>query len=221
MEQIRWIFIDVGDTLMDEGPAQQKRIRDLIAREASLGRVRTYDEICGAILQCAREYESYLFGGALRRLGIPYDLPFDKELEKPFPGGAEVLRTLRERGYRIAVLANQPLGTRQRMERYGFLPYLDQVFGSAEVGLSKPDPAFYRYALEQTGADPARSVMVGDRLDNDVWPARQCGMKAIRVRQGFAAVQEARTPDHRPDAAVDNLYGLLNILPQIGKEGAL
>lgn len=37
--------------------------------------------------------------------------------------------------------------------------------------------AFYRYALEQTGCLPNEAVMVGDRIDNDVAPAHNAGMR--------------------------------------------
>lgn len=52
---------------------------------------------------------------------------------------------------------------------------------AADVGVSKPDPLFFTLAVERFGLDPATTVVVGDRLDNDYVPARATGMHAILV----------------------------------------
>ena len=50
--------------------------------------------------------------------------------------------------------------------------------------------------------------MVGDRIDNDVIPAKMIGMKTIRVRLGMHAQQEPRTPDERPDVEILSIQEL-------------
>ncbi|WP_394830098.1 HAD-IA family hydrolase [Pendulispora rubella] len=54
----------------------------------------------------------------------------------------------------------------------------DRVFTSAAAGARKPNIDFYQYVLEQTGADPRRTIFVDDRLDNLV-TARSFGMRGV------------------------------------------
>lgn len=57
--------------------------------------------------------------------------------------------------------------------------YLDFILASGAVGVAKPDPAFFRMALERAGVEPHEAVMVGDSYRADVLGARAAGMDAI------------------------------------------
>ena len=59
-------------------------------------------------------------------------------------------------------------------------PYED-----AEEGISKPNPRIFQIALEKSGCVPARAVMIGDRVDNDIIPAKAMGMYTIWLRRGL------------------------------------
>ncbi|KAK7060596.1 hypothetical protein VNI00_001362 [Paramarasmius palmivorus] len=65
----------------------------------------------------------------------------------------------------------------------------DDVFTSAAVGERKPNIGFYRHVLGATGADPARSVFVDDKLDN-VLVARSFGIHGV-VYDTFENVQRS------------------------------
>ena len=82
---------------------------------------------------------------------------------------------------------------------------------STEVGLEKPDPAIFQLALSQSGCEPAQAVMIGDRLDNDIRPARLLGWKTIRIAQGFARFQLPRDGLDEADLTVANLKGLIPV----------
>ena len=71
-----------------------------------------------------------------------------------------------------------------------------------DFGITKPDPRYYEQILARAGRTAAQSVMVGDRMDKDVIPAKMIGMKTIRVRLGIHVHQEPRTPDEIPDAEI-------------------
>ena len=78
-----------------------------------------------------------------------------------------------------------------------------EVWGvSDDVGLEKPDPALFAHVLHEAGVDPSASVMVGDRLDYDVRPAKAAGMRAVWVLRGEAP--DDPTPEQlaEADAAV-------------------
>ena len=92
-------------------------------------------------------------------------------------------------GSEMCIRDSQLAGTQKRLHNWGVLQYFDVVAASAEAGYEKPDLRICKLALEQAGCNPQNAIMVGDRLENDIAPARQLGMKTIWVRQGFAKYQ--------------------------------
>jgi HAD superfamily hydrolase (TIGR01509 family) len=110
--------------------------------------------------------------------------------------------------YRLGVLANQKVWIREAMARDGIDRYFELWTVSEEVGAEKPDPALFRHALAGAGVPPERCAMVGDRLDNDVEPARRLGMVGVWLLRGEAP--DRPTPDQlsRADAAVRTLTEL-------------
>jgi HAD superfamily hydrolase (TIGR01549 family) len=106
-----------------------------------------------------------------RRKLILAEARYDKELESPYECAEQTLRTLSS-PYRIGVIANQPDGTEERLTKWGLTPFISICPSSTEVGLEKPDPAVFQLALSQSGCKPSQAVMIGDRLDNDIRPAR-------------------------------------------------
>ena len=129
---------------------------------------------------------------------------YDKELESPYECAEQTLRTLSSR-YRIGVIANQPAGTEERLTKWGLTPFISICLSSTEVGLEKPDPAVFQLALSQSGCKPSQAVMIGDRLDNDIRPARLLGWKTIRIAQGFARFQSPRDGLDEADLTLANV----------------
>ena len=54
--------------------------------------------------------------------------------------------------------------------------------------------------------------MVGDRLDNDIRPAKELGMQTIRIRKGLAKYMRPACADEKPDFTVDSLTEILGLL---------
>ena len=54
--------------------------------------------------------------------------------------------------------------------------------------------------------------MIGDRLDNDIFPAKSLGMKTIWIRQELGGIQTPKDDRYVPDARVDSLSEIMNIL---------
>jgi putative hydrolase of the HAD superfamily len=78
--------------------------------------------------------------------------------------------------------------------------------------MAKPDEAIFRWALDRAGCAAADALMVGDRLDNDIAPARRLGMRTVRVRQGIARSQQPRTVEETPDCTIDAIADLAQVL---------
>lgn len=176
-EGVEWLFFDMGNTLFDEQRAFEHRIREM----AQIAGVE-YEWLYG---EAVALYGQHIKGdlALARRLGI--ELPrWHKEDETPYEDAEECLRTLSQK-YKIGIIANQSFGIAERLEKYGLLRYIDLVAASAEEGVSKPDHRIFQIALDKSGCIPARAVMIGDRVDNDIIPAKAMGMHTIWLRCGI------------------------------------
>ncbi|MCP4229846.1 MAG: HAD family hydrolase [bacterium] len=90
------------------------------------------------------------------------------------------LRRLRT-SYRLAILSNNISKVRYLLDIAGVTDYFDGYFISEEVGSAKPDEAIFNAALGMVGCTPNEAMMVGDRLDNDIEPARRLGMQTALI----------------------------------------
>ncbi|MFC0333536.1 HAD family hydrolase [Paenibacillus sepulcri] len=216
---IEWIFFDLGETLIDESQAINESIRQFISAAGELDFDFSAEQVRLAIREAYRQFADFPMRSVMeqwvpiaeQRTQIRQGMKYRKDLERPFAAAIPLLEELSSR-YRLGIIANQGPGTQERIGKYGFSPYFDVCCASAEAGLAKPDERFFLLALEQAGCQPEQAVMIGDRIDNDVIPAKRLGMKAILVRQGDACEQPLPEGADRPDAVVDRIDELLPLL---------
>ena len=114
--------------------------------------------------------------------------------------------------YKIGIIANQNLGTESRLEKYGVLQYVDLVIASAEEGVSKPDKRIFEIALARSMCKAEHAIMVGDRVDNDIVPAKMLGIKTIWIKQGFGQYWNIKSEQEKADPVVRNLTEICEIL---------
>jgi len=199
-----WLFFDVGSTLVDEQFAYVSRFND-IARLSG----RSYEEVYETAVEC---YKKNLKGDleAARQFGVSLT-KWHSEDEVLYDDAASCLAVLREK-YRIGIIANQALGTEERLKNHGILQYIDLVVASAEEGVAKPDPKIFELALERANCAAANAVMIGDRIDNDIIPAKRLGMQTVWIRQGFGRHWKITDKTETPDMIVNCLTELCDIL---------
>ena len=133
------------------------------------------------------------------------------ELEILYPDAKIVLETLHNR-YKIGVIANQLPNLEKRLENFGIRQWIDLIISSADCGFSKPSSKIFQLALQQASCSASSATMIGDRLDNDIAPAKALGMKTIWIKQGFSAYSPIQSPSEEPDFTVNYLSDLLKIL---------
>ena len=114
--------------------------------------------------------------------------------------------------YNIGIIANQVLGSEKRLEKYGLMKYIDLVVASQEEGFSKPDKRIFEIALNRSKCKAQNSIMIGDRIDNDIVPANLLGMNTIWIKQGFGRYWNIEKENEKPNYAVNNLIELCKIL---------
>ena len=94
-----------------------------------------------------------------------------------------------------------------RLDAGPFVRALEYAAGRPAVVLGKPDPAFYRAAVDDLGLEPGEVVMVGDDIRTDVEGAQRAGLAGVLVRTGkFSPADLAG--DVTPDAVIDSIADL-------------
>ena len=66
----------------------------------------------------------------------------------------ESLQRLRDTGLKLVVVSNANGTVKHLFGRLGLAPYFDLILDSQEEGIEKPDPRFFRIAMDKSGADP-------------------------------------------------------------------
>ena len=186
---IRWIFFDVGNVLFIDEPLVALNWTELYHAVRAAG--ITFEDLMARrerlVLEAQDSVPCRTLGlellgeaGWMRvNQGVRAKVQQDYFAYNFVLKGIEgVLERLFER-YDLAVAANQPRACRQALAKVGLLKYFKVVGISDERGLNKPSPAFFEALLREAGCAPSGAVMVGDRIDNDVAPAKRLGMRTI------------------------------------------
>ncbi len=202
---IDWVFFDIGSTLVDEEKAYAHRIRDMIR-----GTPVTFDSFVEKRDLFAKEG---LNGDqkAIEFFGLT-KTPWHSEDEVPFDDCAQTLSALYRKGYGLGVIANQNTGAKQRLDAWGLGRYLAVIASSAEMGAAKPDREIFLRALAMASCRPENAVMVGDRADNDIRPAKEIGMLTVLVTRGTGVYPPPSDAAEAPDITVGSLKELLRYL---------
>jgi HAD superfamily hydrolase (TIGR01549 family) len=119
-----------------------------------------------------------------------------------------LLGRLVRRELKLGIVANQPESLLPKLQRVGIAPFFSYVGISGTTGLRKPDPKAFQACAEALGAMPAECIMVGDRIDVDVVPAKALGMATILFRSGRHRKQRPRSAQDEPDAVVTDVLEL-------------
>ena len=126
---------------------------------------------------------------------------------QPFSTVPLTLLKLKQKGYRLYVATNgSSIKQWDKLIRLRIALYFDGVFVSEELGQKKSRP-FYRKIIKKLGARPQECMMVGDREDADIAPAKKVGIRTVRVLRG----KYAKTPSDA-DFTIRDMGELINIL---------
>lgn len=213
--RVRAVVFDIGETIVDE-----TRHWATVARYAGITEL-TLMGVLGGLIE-RREHHRSLFGFLQIESVDPNVFGYQIETRDLYPDAVDVLRQLKTAGYLIGLTGNQPAGAADQVSRLG-LP-CDFVGSSAEWGVAKPEPAFFQRIADGLGLAFDQILYVGDRLDNDVFPAREVGMHVAFIKRGpWGHLQgswpEADQVEHRIDtlAEVMDVLGRIDALPGTGQ----
>ncbi|HEU0025923.1 MAG TPA: HAD family hydrolase [Ktedonobacterales bacterium] len=206
---IKVVFFDVGETLVDE--TRQKTIwADWLGVPAF-----TFMGLLGAAIERGEDHQQVYhqvrpgFDWKRERAAqIAAGIPWAIAAADLYPDALPCLEALRVEGYRVGLAGNQPADAEQLLREMG-LP-VDYIATSAGWGVEKPSPAFFARVIEEAGVPAAEIAYVGDRVDNDIIPAKAAGMLAIFLRRGPWGYTHAL---HRQDDMADIRLESLMELP--------
>lgn len=202
---LKAVIFDMDGVLVDSESRHYPILRDLLAEYGCPYTMETFRQYCGVP-------ELEMWPQLLRDMGIHADVEelFRKHWERywqdidanglpDFPGTLSFLRSLKERGYRLAVASATHLDTVLKfLDRLGYRECFDRVVSSQSCARGKPEPDVFLLAASQLGVAPADCIVVEDSA-NGMLAAWRAGMKWV----GFNGAEIPADVSHAPFAFSD------------------
>ncbi len=108
-----------------------------------------------------------------------------------FPFTYETLNYLKEK-YHLHIITNGFEEVQYiKLEKSKLLHYFEQIITSEQVGVKKPNPEIFRYALVKAFCNVNESIMIGDDLPVDILGAKAIGMQQVYFNPERIAHQES------------------------------
>jgi HAD superfamily hydrolase (TIGR01549 family) len=208
MADLKAIYFDVGETLIDE-----TRLMRIWADTLGVG----YDEFMTVLDDVIFNNEP--IRQVFHRLRPGFDIAaaraqrrrdgsdFFIEARDLYADARACLSALKRQGLFVGIAGNQPPTAKATLVSFGL--DTDLITTSSELGVDKPAAAFFEKMLDLAGLRPEETAYVGDRVDNDVIPAKAAGMTAVFLERGpFGRVHARRGDATEADIHVKSLTEL-------------
>lgn len=217
-----WISFDCYGTLIDWEEGLLEALKPLLKRSSvethPLEVLRLYAELESRFERTYRPYREVLrwvLRGLAERLGFELH-PAEEYLLaealpgwRPFPEVNETLRSLRDRGLKLAIISNIDRDLIAETLKH-FTVSFDLVVTAEEARSYKPDLRIFELMLEKIPVPRERVLHVGQSLFHDILPAKKLGLASCWVkrpgRDPYGATPRAEA---RPDFVISDLSELL------------
>jgi 2-haloacid dehalogenase len=195
LPKYRWLLFDADDTLFDYPKAETKALQwtfeelGLVFNSEYLGIYQRYNRQVWHEFEQGQLSSLELRTKRFQLLFTETGLPVDPDAFSPkylknlargsdlLEGTAEVLHKLAEQCHLCVVTNGLTDVQRPRLEKSSIAPLIEKIFISDEMGVAKPDPAFFERVFESIGQPAKKDVLiVGDSLSSDMLGGVQYGI---------------------------------------------
>lgn len=193
---IRAIFFDFGGVIMrTEYQSPRQRLAERLNMEyEDLVRL-VFESETGRKASIGVESAEAHWAAIMKKLRLPGSAL--QSVRDEFFGGdvldrglIQLMRDLRRR-YKIGLISNAWNDLRDYITRQGFADVFDAMIISAEVGVVKPDPKIFRFALDQLHVRAKEAVFVDDFKVN-IEGCESVGMKGLLFRDPERDIQKLK-----------------------------
>lgn len=207
---LKYIFFDIGYTLVNEDKVWEQRCKEQAETEEAKNIGLTpdviYQDIVQASLQHLPQYRT-----VVKKYNFSEVAPYRHELETLYEDALPALAEL-SKYYSLGIIANQTDGLSERLRGWGIDNYFSLIISSWDYQVMKPEKQIFQIALEKANCHPQEALMVGDRLDNDIYPAKALGFQTAWIKNGFGGMQSAISDEYKPDYEISSLKELVDII---------
>jgi putative hydrolase of the HAD superfamily len=237
-ENISAVIFDLDGTLTDYDASSEAGLREAL-KIFNLNRDRpldwkTFSDAYNAVIESesvwtgihglstsAKETRIQRFKTLLQSLGLPL-VSNVLDMAEAYGAGRskgarlypDVLQTLQylENKYSMAILTEGSEKTqKEQIKTQNIQSYFSKIIVSGETPWHKPSLSLFEFAVLQMDCEPQNVVMVGDRLDWDIKPAGEVGMKTVFIdRKKIVESREIMICE--PDVVIHNLAELIEML---------
>lgn len=106
---------------------------------------------------------------------------------KLYPGAIELLEALKAKGKKVYMLSNgQRCYTVPELKYLGIHDYFDALYSSSDIGICKPDAAFFQHLIKEHNIDINKSVFIGNDDISDVAGSKNIGIDCIYIHSNLS-----------------------------------
>lgn len=141
-----------------------------------------------------------------------HQLEIYEELIEPFNGMPELIKLLKEKGYKVGLLTSRlKPSTMIGLEKFGIVSYFDSIITLENCTKHKPDPEPMLVALKSLEAKPEEAIMIGDSLF-DIRCAHNAGVEAALVSWAVALSDPPTEGEDKPEYILNKAEDLLEVI---------
>lgn len=130
------------------------------------------------------------------------------------PGIDKQLRTLAKK-YALVLAGQYGSEIYDLLDKHDLSGLFANRLSQDDFTLTKPDPRFLLQIADRAGFFPGDCIVIGDRIDKDIVPARMAGMKTALVKSSIYRIQQPRIPDECPDATAESVDGIAEAIQSL------
>jgi HAD superfamily hydrolase (TIGR01509 family) len=215
--QVRAIFLDLDDTLINMKRASHLAFNDTLTRHGlspvSYREMLANWDTSWRVVVTNLAPDNMDIDRLITEIGKEYfEKFFEIHLEHStlMPGADKTLQTLRTMKLLTAIVSRRRRRViNEELDKFELRPYIDTIVGREDVAQVKPAPNALTLAAERLTASIEQCLMVGDS-PNDVKAGKAAGAKTAAVLTGPYAVETILA--EKPDVVVDSIADLVTVL---------